>query len=417
MLAVAGLYRRTLLRGACVTAVTGSYGKTTTVRALRAILGLEADGWAELNTNCLGEVAWTLLREAPWCGRVVAEVGAGTPGKLARYAAVLRPDVVVVTCLGQEHLAAFGSVEAIRAEKAELVSAVGSAGCVILNGDDPQVRLMAGRSRGRVVWFGEREGHEFRGTDLREEWPRGLCFTLETGGRAYPVRLRWPGSRAVVPALASLAAGVQSGVPVEEAIRRLETVAPTPGRLAATVVPGGAVVVRDDYKATPETVMAALSVLAAAPARRRWVVMGDLNNLPGPDEAAAYREVGLALGRVAERVVVVGERGPMYAAGFGPEERERCRLEAVPDVASALALLRPVLGEGDVVLIKGYEDQGLARVALALEGREVGCGVRWCVLRHQRCDDCRYLGDPASPGGRIRHWGIPGFGSGTGEPE
>ncbi len=109
----------------------------------------------------------------------------------------------------------------------------------------------------------------------------------------------------------------------------------------------------------------------------------------------------------ADRVLVVGDRAGENGAGFAGVGRSDARLEAVPDVSSAVDRLRGAVGEGDVVLIKGYEDQGLARVALALEGRLVRCGVDWCVIRHQRCGDCPYLGDPDSPGGRIPGWRIP----------
>lgn len=408
LLAVAEVYRRTVARRVHVTAVTGSYGKTTTVRGLRAILGMQADGWAELNTNCLGEIGWTLLREPPWRRHVVAEAGAGTPGKLARYAATLRPDAVVVTCLGREHLATFGSVEALRAEKSEMVRAVKPDGRVILHRDDPHVCWMASQTRARVVWFGLGDGVDFRASDVQYDWARGVRFTLTVAGVAHAVRLRWMGTHAVVPALAALAAGVTSGVPVALAIQRLERVESTPGRLEFSTATSGAVMIRDDYKATPETVMSALAVLRDHPARRRWVVIGDLNNLPDANEAGAYASVGAAIAGCADRVVVVGDRAGDYAAGFAGMARSDARLEAVPDVAAAIHLLREGVGEGDVVLIKGYEDQGLARVALALQGRVVRCGVEWCVIRHQRCGDCPYLGDPDSPGARVPQWHIPG---------
>lgn len=406
-LAVAGAYRRTVARGVLVTAVTGSYGKTTTVRGLRAILGMASDGWAELNTNCLGEIGWTLLREKPWRRHVVVEAGAGTPGKLARYAATLRPDAVVVTCLGSEHLATFGSLEALRAEKSALVRAVKPDGRVILNADDPHVAWMASLTQARTVWFGFGKGVDFRASDVRYDWTWGVQFTLTVAGANHPVRLRWMGIPAVVPALAALAAGVTSGIPVGLAIRRLERVRSTPGRLEKSMAVSGAVLIRDDYKATPETVMTALAVLREHPARQRWVVIGDLNNLPDANEAQAYAAVGAAMATSADRVLVVGDRAGDYGAGFAEVGRSGARLEAVPDVSSAVDRLRGAVGEGDVVLIKGYEDQGLARVALALEGRLVRCGVDWCVIRHQRCGDCPYLGDPDSPGGRIPGWRIP----------
>ncbi len=108
--ASAVLRRKLLADRQRVVMVVGSYGKTTTTRAIRAALGLPPSRWSEANPNTLGEVAWSALREAAWRRHVVAEAGIAAPGQMAHYAEILRPHTTVVTCVGHEHVRAFGDV-------------------------------------------------------------------------------------------------------------------------------------------------------------------------------------------------------------------------------------------------------------------------------------------------------------------
>jgi UDP-N-acetylmuramoyl-tripeptide--D-alanyl-D-alanine ligase len=398
LLTLGGVYRATVGSRARAVLVTGSYGKTTTTRALRAVFGLPLDRWTELNTNCLGEIGWTLMREPPWRRFRVVEAGAGTPGRMRHYARAIRPDATIITWLGREHLAAFGNLEALRDEKAEAVRALSSRGTAILNADDPQVRWMATQTRARVVWFGCDPKADIRATEVRLDWPHGLRFNLQVEGQERPVRLRLMGRRMIYPALAAIAAGLDAGVPLELILTRLSVLTPTPGRLQPLPGPAGSVLLRDDYKATPDTVETAMELLKEVPARRRWVVLGSLNNLPSADIDGEYARVGEMVARGADQVLVVGEDWDRFEPGLRRGAPPGSVFRSEPGVHEAIALLQAELGPGDVVLVKGYEDQGLTRIILALQGQTVRCALTWCGIRHQRCDDCPYLASGLAPG-------------------
>jgi hypothetical protein len=97
-------------------------------------------------------------------------------------------------------------------------------------------------------------------------------------------------------------------------------------------------------------------------------------------------------------VLVVGEQLEAYRVGLAAGGLPAARLWHARDVQTAIAHLRAELRDGDVALLKGYEDQGLSRIALALQGRAVGCAVTWCTLHQQACHDCPLLGvGPATP--------------------
>lgn len=394
LLALASLHRATLSRHRHVVMVTGSFGKTTTTRAVRAALGLPASAWAELNTNTRGEVAWTVLREPPWRRAAVIEAGAGVPGWMARYARAVRPDTVIVTGIGAEHLAAFGSLEALRDEKAEALRALAPSGTAILNADDPHVRWMATQTRARIRWFGLSAGVDVRASDVALDWPHGTRFTLHVAGTASPLRTRLVGGHFVPAILAAVAAGLAAGRPLAAMLPGLAALTPTRARLQPVVLANGAQVLCDEYKGTPQTLAPALAVLSAAPARRRLVVLGHLNNLPSAEDAPFYAAAGEQVASVADRVLVVGDRLADYRVGLRRAGFADAQLWAAPDVHAAIAHLRDWLRAGDVVLLKGFEDEGLSRIALALSGRTVRCTVARCELHEQFCEDCRLLERP-----------------------
>jgi UDP-N-acetylmuramyl pentapeptide synthase len=100
---LAWLHRRTLGRRTRVVAVSGSVGKTTTMRAVAAVLGLPVRRLALLNANSYSAVAANVLRIRPWQRHAVLEVGIAGPGQMAPYGRVIRPDVVVMTAIADDH--------------------------------------------------------------------------------------------------------------------------------------------------------------------------------------------------------------------------------------------------------------------------------------------------------------------------
>jgi UDP-N-acetylmuramoyl-tripeptide--D-alanyl-D-alanine ligase len=151
---LAVLYRRTLARRARVVVVVGSFGKTTTTRALHAALRLPAANYVGMNLNSGAAVAVAVLGLRPGSSRGVIEAGIGRRGRMAGYAHLIRPDIVVVTSIGSEHLSSLGALEVTREEKAEMLRALLPSGSAILNGDDPNVLWMKRRTRARVVTYG-----------------------------------------------------------------------------------------------------------------------------------------------------------------------------------------------------------------------------------------------------------------------
>jgi UDP-N-acetylmuramoyl-tripeptide--D-alanyl-D-alanine ligase len=386
---LAALHRRTLARDTHVVAVTGTFGKSTTVRAVAAALGAPFGHTSMM--NAWTSIARSVLRIRPGQPHAVIEVGISGPGELARYGRMVRPDVAIVTSIGSEHHEKLPTLEDKRGEKVLLVRALGPSGVAVLNGDDPHTRWMASSAPGRVVTYGTGERCDVRASDVRLDWPRGTRFRLSAFGDERDVAIRLIGRQMIYPVLAAVAVSQVEGVRLDDALARLEALSPTPGRMEPVALPNGAILLRDDYKMTVETIHAALDVLDEIPAERKVVFFGDMSAMQGR-EWPIYVSVGMHVARVASRFWLTGRSSKRYAAGARKAGMPR---EAIVDtgrtVQEAAARLRAMLRPGDVVLMKGRRGQKLDRVRLMLEGREVGCSIKLCEIRTMECVDCPML--------------------------
>lgn len=396
----ATFYRRTLVRKPRVVTVVGSFGKTTTARAVIAALGGEVP--ADTHPNAWNFLAHAILRIRPYHRHRVIEVGIDGRGQMEAYARMIRPDVTVVTCIGSEHNRSLGTLAVTRAEKSEMVRSLSASGTAVLNGDDPNIRWMKKRTRARVITFGFDPMNDVRASDVIVHWPRGTRFKLHTDGRTRNLQIRLIGGHMVYPILAAVAVALSEGFELSQALPALEALSPTPGRLEPIRLRSGAYLLRDDYKSSLETIEIALDVLSQIPAGRRIVVLGEVSEPPG-SQGPIYRHIGKRIAKIASRAIFLGGNFQRYAAGATRGGLPRDALfNAHRSVLKAIEELRHDLGPGDVVLIKGRDTQRLDRIPLALMGRKVRCDISFCKATLLRCGGCPML---------ERGWkGYPAFG-------
>ena len=385
---LASLHRRTAARRTRVIVVVGSFGKSTTARALTAALRVPAH--ERLLHNAFTSVAFAVLRIGRSQPRAVIEVGIGAPGEMARYARMIRPDVTVVTSIGSEHERAVGTLEDIRTEKCRMVSALPASGTAVLNGDDAHAMWMAGETRARVVTYGFGASCDVRAADLRLDWPHGSRFRVVAFGQERDVAVRLIGRHMIYPALAAIAVSGIEGIPLDEALSALQSLPPTPGRMEPVALANGVVLLRDDFKSTLETMHAALDAFADVPARRRIVLFGDVTQPPSNREFV-YQQLGARMAGIAAHLIVVGRGLQDYTAGAIQAGMPAAAIhDGGANPQQAVAALRALLQPGDVVLIKGRRGQKLDRVRLLLQGVRVGCDVGLCDLG-ALCVECPML--------------------------
>lgn len=384
-------HRRVQLADTTVVAVVGSLGKSTATRAVALVLGAHVP--TSLQRNSWSNVALALLRVPRGTPHCVIEVGIDGPGQMQRYASVVLPDVTVVTSIASEHHRSLGALATTRDEKAWMVRVLPATGTAVLNGDDPNVAAMRGGTTARVVTFGFGPGCDVRGLECTMQWPDGMRLRLAAFGEEGHATLRLFGRHLAYAALAAVAAATACGVPLATALERLQSLTPVPGRMAPVTLPGGIIVLRDDFKSTLETIETALQTFATIPAKRRIVVLGDISEPPG-SQTSLYQDVGLRVAAVAQHLVVVGPRRSLerYRTGARQGGMPRAAIHAGGRTPQeAVDLLRGLLQPGDVVLLKGRDTQRLERIQLLLAGRAVVCDLTFCNLRETDCAHCPML--------------------------
>lgn len=350
-----------------VIAVTGSNGKTTVKEMIAAILGQKGPVLAtrgNLN-NDIG-VPLTLLRLQEERYAVI-ELGANHPGEISYLSKIAMPDIALLNNACRSHLEGFGSIEGVAKAKSEIVNGLGESGCFVYNADDNFAPFWGGVAAGRrTLTFGVcQEADVSSQGDVEVVWDESgfsSRFEVQTPGGEVKVELALAGEHNRMNALAAIAAAQEAGATLAEIRQGLARIKPVRGRLQPLPGKGGVMLVDDSYNANPDSVAAAIRVLASAPGRR-FLLLGELGEL-GKGTCDFYRELGREA-REAGIDHLYGVAGAAEAArcfgdgGAGFEDREQL-----------VDHLRQVLRPGDRVLVKGSRLAAMDRVVDALTDGE-----------------------------------------------
>jgi UDP-N-acetylmuramoyl-tripeptide--D-alanyl-D-alanine ligase len=351
-----------------IIAVTGSVGKTTTKEMLRtALAGFGRVHAAEASFNNHIGVPLTLARMSRETAFGVFEIGMNHPGEIAPLAALVRPDVAIITCVDRAHLGLMGSEEAIAIEKASIFSGLLPGGTAVLPGESKFLLLLRNavpEAAGHVV-FGGPEG-DAQLIEAKSD-AEGTDLTASLRAARVTFRLKAPGRHMAMNALAVLAAVDALGLDVTQAAGFLNGFTPFAGRGARRRLrlPAGEVLLLDEsYNASGASMRAALAVLGLQPGRR-VAVLGDMLELGefAQDEHLALRPA------VLEGADILFACGPGCGALFDslPPAMQGATAADAPALAPMVAA---GLRNGDAVLVKGSHGSNMRAVIRMLEGAE-----------------------------------------------
>ena len=351
-----------------VIGVTGSNGKTTVKEMIAAILAAAYGDEARLATrgnlnNEIG-VPLTLMRLEAAHKAAVIELGMNHPGEIARLTAIAAPGIAVVNNAQREHQEFMHTVEAVAQENGAVLSGLPHDGVAVFPGDDTYTALWQGLAgQRRTITFGLIDTCSVTCSHHATDFGSELLVVVREDGRdarQFPVRLAAAGLHNVRNALAAIACCVAAGVPDEDIERGLGLFAPVSGRLQKKSAACGATVIDDTYNANPDSVRAAIDVLAQSSAPH-ILVLGDMGEVGTQgrefhEEIAAY-----AASRGIAEVFVTGELA-RHMTGCGARHFEQ--------FDELLAALDARLGSNcdATVLVKGSRFMKMERVVQHLLG-------------------------------------------------
>lgn len=338
-----------------VIGITGSVGKTTTKEMVAAVLGKRfcTLKTAQNYNNDIG-VPIMLLRITPEHEAAVLEMGMNHFGELSVLTRLARPNMALITNVGTMHIENLGSREGILRAKLEILEGLQTGGHVLFCGDNDLLSREA--EKYGALTFGLSEGCTVRGGNL------SVCdgqttFTVTAGTTEFDVTLPLLGEHNVLDALAAAAVGLELGVtPTEiaEALREFRNTGHRQRRLTV----GGVRIIDDCYNAGPESMRAALNVLAQEKGRR-IAVLGGMLELGAYAPQAHYEVGAYAVGRT-ELLYAYGDNSEQYVRGA--KENGLTRAEKFDTHEALYAALRRELSPGDTVLLKGSRGMHMERV-------------------------------------------------------
>ena len=344
--------------------ITGSSGKTTVKEMLAAILRAAHGADAVLATagnfnNHIG-LPLTLLNLREQHRHAVIEMGMNHAGELATLTRIAAPNVALVNNAMRAHIGCgFNGVDDIARAKAEIYQGLPENGIAILPAEDAHLAIFQAAARAfQTLTFGATSGDVHAENIVLEAL--SSAFDLVYNGNRQAVQLPVAGKHNISNACAATALAIAGGIGQPEIARGLAAFSNIKGRLQRKNGIRQALILDDTYNANPDSMKAALDVLAKLPAPRVFV-MGDMGEL-GEDEAPSmHEEIGVyARDLGIEYAYFVGDNSVQAAEKFGGNGLW------FADKDPLIQVLAHDLPERASVLVKGSRFMQMEEVVAAL---------------------------------------------------
>ena len=381
-----------------IIAVTGNVGKTSTKEAIAAVLGSVkrirfgkgnlnnefgvplvivgnwTDDYYEGNNTLwfwtrvlfVSFFGWFFERNYPEI--LMLEFGADKPGDIKKLAQRFRPNIGVVTAIGEVpvHVEFFSGPEALAKEKSRLPEALKPGGHAILNSDEDVISDMKNKTKAKITTFGFNEEADVKISNFNfkteGDMPIGVSFKLHYGLNSFvPVDIKGSlGKSQAYAAAAAAAVGIAMGMNLVEISDALSYYEGPKGRLRILAGIKHSWLIDDTYNASPASTHLALGVLRELSAKRRIAVLGDMLEL-GKYTIEAHRVAGNLAGRFVDILVCVGSRAKFIADAAGNQMPAE-NIYTFETSDEAKKKVQELIKEGDLVLIKGSQGMRMEKI-------------------------------------------------------
>lgn len=362
---LAAAYRRTFSLPPI--AITGSIGKTTTKDIVAHVLESRFPTYKTYKNlnNHLG-VPYSLLQVEEHHQAAVLELGMNHAGEIDLLASLVKPEVSVITYIGESHIEFFGSREKIALAKAELLPHTAPDGLVILNGDSEYLRMIAHLYPGEIMYYSVNGPADLWAENI-ESVSDGMRFDVcFASGERWRACLPLFGKHNVLNALPAIAIAKRWGMSAQQITDALATVKLSAMRFEKVPSAHGAIYISDAYNASPSSMQAAIETFVELfPDRKKVLVLGDMFEL-GSESDAMHAQVGAFANRLRDRIsllVAIGENARHLYGAYEGDKRHFATKE------EAIAALLPLRDDSHAFLFKASRGMELWTVMTDLENR------------------------------------------------
>lgn len=333
-------------------AVCGSLGKTTTVRFSQKVLSQKFKTLStQSNKDHLVEVTSSLLKINPSYKKIILEFG-GLLGEMDLYSSLIQPKVVIVTNIAPQS-DRLENPNGVFNETKRLLAQLPTDGIAILNWDDASCKKLSKEINASVIYFGTdpQNCSVWAGNAKIENFK--TTFELNFGVERVKVELPLLGIHQIYPALAAAALGVAFGISLTKIKIALESTEGQEHKMQLFSGPNGSFLLDDTYSSSPMELEAAIDTLLQIPARRRILILGEMNNSINysPED---FRKIAEKIYKEKLDFIYLGTGliksvfDELQSLGFWEE-----RVEANLQNSQLVSRLLKTLSKGDVCLIKG----------------------------------------------------------------
>ena len=334
--------------------ITGSVGKTTTKEMIASVVAQHFNTLkpAENFNNEIG-TPQTLLQLSPAHEAAVIETGMDRAGQIRYLGEMVRPDIAVITNVGDAHIEFLGSRENILKAKCEIFDHLAPDGVAILNGDDALLNTV--RSPQRIVRCGEGENCDVRVSDIVDRGMDGITCTVTTKKDRYEFSVPAPGRHMIYAVSMAVAVGEELGMAKDEIVRGVRFYEPAGSRMRVVKLSDDRRLLDDCYNANPQSMGASLRVLARSEGKK-IAVLGDMAEL-GELTEQSHRAMGALTAQLGiDCVIAIGQKAKDIA-NANPD-----KAKWFADIDSAMGTLKEEFTTGSAMLVKASHSMHFEKI-------------------------------------------------------
>lgn len=356
LIAIATFYRQQLTIP--IVGIIGSVGKTSTKEMVASVLSqrynvLKTEG----NYNNNIGLPLTICSIRPEHTVAVVEMGISDFNEMHELGEIAKPNIVVMTNIGQCHLEQLHTRDGILKAKTEVFDHMPKNGVVILNADDD--KLSTADTKGLASRYYGMNSDYVYAKNVRVASLSDTAMTLYCPAGEADVIIPLPGLHNCVNAMAAAAVGVELSLSMSEICSGIQSVKTIAGRNNIFTIKN-VTVIDDCYNANPVSMKSSIEVLSKATGRT-IAVLGDMGEL-GSDEAMLHYEIGKSLDACGITMLfAVGKLANEYVRGLD-DCNASCRYAHYDSIDEMLSDLLPSLSDGDTVLVKASHFMNFSEV-------------------------------------------------------